>query len=110
MTILIAFHGSHYRTFKHFYQMLLSAHRSEFPNLVSYQRFVELMPQALVPLCGCLRSRRGENTGIAFVDSTALPVCGNKRISPQSRFPRGRRPGTNDDGLVLRVQTAPHHQ
>ena len=80
MTILIAFHRSDFRTFKHFYLMLREQHRAEFPDLVSYQRFVELMPSVLGLLCAYLQSRFGPCTGIGFVDSTALAVCGNKRI------------------------------
>ena len=86
MTILIAFQGSSYRTFKHFYLMLLWRHRADFPHLVSYQRFVELMPSALVPLCAYLKTRYGTSTGIAFVDSTALAVCKNKRIDRHRVF------------------------
>ena len=86
MTILIAFHSSQFRTFKHYYHNLLREHRGDFPGLVSYERFVELMPRALVPLCAYLKSRRGRNTGIAFVDSTAIAVCGNKRISRNRVF------------------------
>ena len=45
MTILIHFHQSHYRTFKAYYiehvQVYLA---SEFPHLVSYTRFVALIP------------------------------------------------------------------
>ena len=86
MTILIAFHRSDFRTFKHFYTMLHKQHRAEFPDLVSYQRFVEIMPSVLALLCGYLRSRFGKCTGIAFIDSTALAVCGNKRISRNQVF------------------------
>jgi hypothetical protein len=86
MTILIAFHRSDFRTFKHFYTMLKERHIAEFPNLVSYQRFVELMPSVLLLLCGYLHSRFGKCTGIAFIDSTALAVCGNKRISRNRVF------------------------
>ena len=51
MTILILFHQSHYRTFKAYYTEYVHRHlQSEFPTLVSYQRFVELMPTILVPL------------------------------------------------------------
>ena len=50
MTILILFHQSHYRTFKAYDPDYVQRHvRSEFPALVSYQRFVELMPTVLVP-------------------------------------------------------------
>ena len=86
MTIIIAFHGSNFRTFKHFYLMLREKHRAEFPDLVSYQRFVELMPSVLVLLCGYLRSRFGACTGIGFIDSTALAVCGNNRIQRNRVF------------------------
>jgi hypothetical protein len=86
MTILIAFHRSDFRTFKHFYLMLTERHRAEFPDLVSYQRFVELMPSVLALLCAYLQSRFGSCTGIGFIDSTALAVCGNKRIRRNQVF------------------------
>ena len=86
MTIIIAFHRSDFRTFKHFYLMLMERHRAEFPDLVSYQRFVELMPSVLALLCAYLQSRFGSCTGIGFVDSTALAVCGNKRIQRNRVF------------------------
>ena len=52
MTILILFHQSHERNFKAFYINCVSQHLpGEFPALVSYTRFVEFFPSALVPLC-----------------------------------------------------------
>jgi hypothetical protein len=60
--------------------------RPYFPNLVSYNRFVELMPRALVPLCNYLHTRKGRCTGITFVDSTPLAVCHNKRIARHKVF------------------------
>jgi hypothetical protein len=86
MTIVIAFHASNYRDFKHFYLMLLNSHRADFPGLVSYSRFVRRMPTLLLPLCAYLQTRYGKNTGIAFIDSTALAVCGNKRIQRNRVF------------------------
>ena len=45
MTMLICFHQSQYRHFKAFYQLHLCRHgRSEFPDLLSYNRFVALSP------------------------------------------------------------------
>ena len=74
MTIVIAFHGSGFRTFKDFYTRQVLPHwRQAFPMLVSYNRFVELMPWALL-LCCFLHTRRGEITGISFIDST-LSKC-----------------------------------
>jgi hypothetical protein len=51
MTLVVAFHLSNYRTFKHFYQHVQRYWRAEFPGLVSYPRFVALQPYLLVPLC-----------------------------------------------------------
>jgi hypothetical protein len=51
MTIAILFQQSGYRTFKAFYtQHVQVSLRGEFPQLVSYNRFVELAPRVLVPL------------------------------------------------------------
>jgi len=87
MTIIIWFHQSHYRDFKAFYQEYVCQHlRAEFPNLVSYNRFVELMPGTLLPLCVYMYLQRGQVTGIAFVDSTPISVCHNKRIRRHRTF------------------------
>ncbi len=51
MTIVIAFHGSGYRTFKDFYKgKVLPDWREALPNWVSYGRFVELMPWSFMGL------------------------------------------------------------
>ena len=87
MTIIIYFHQSGYRTFKDYYQKeVLKDLKSEFPQLVSYNRFVELMPETLVPLCLYLQSQLGQVTGISFLDSTRLVVCHNKRIQRHQVF------------------------
>jgi len=88
MTILIAFYQSHYRDFKAYYhQQVLKHWRAEFPNLVSYSRFVEYIPSALVPLIMYLRTGcLGKCTGISFIDSTALAVCLNPRVHTHKVF------------------------
>jgi Transposase DDE domain len=87
MTILVWFHASHYRTFKHFYldQMLLHR-RAEFPGLPSYSRFVELIPMTLLPLCAYLQTRKGQPTGLQFIDSLPIRVCHNRRIHSHKVF------------------------
>jgi hypothetical protein len=81
MTILVGFHLSGYRTFKHYYLgQVLRHQRSYFPRLVSYNRFVELLPGTLAPLCCFLVSRFGRCSGISFMDSTKISVCHNRRI------------------------------
>ena len=88
MTILIAFHQSHYRNFKAYYCEHVQQHwHSEFPGLVSYQRFVEFIPSVLVPLYAYLRARcLGRCRGISFIDSTPLRVCHNARIHSHKLF------------------------
>lgn len=87
MTILIHFHQSRYRDFKSFYIGHVSVYlRDEFPQLVSYNRFVELMPRSTLPLYAYLRSRFGEVTGISFIDATGLTVCHNRRINRNKVF------------------------
>ena len=87
MTIVVHFQQSAYRTFKDFYLKEVCKHlRDEFPNLVSYNRFVELMPSALLPLCAFLQTRKGKTAGIAFIDSLPLAVCHNRRIPSHKVF------------------------
>jgi hypothetical protein len=87
MTIIVHFQQSAYRTFKDFYLKEVCKHlRQEFPNLVSYNRFVELMPSALLPLCAFLQTRKGKTAGIAFIDSLPLAVCHNRRIASHKVF------------------------
>jgi transposase len=88
MTILIAFHQSHYRDFKAYYCEQVSKNwYNEFPGLVSYTRFVEYTPSVVIPLIGYLRTRcLGRCSGISFIDSTSLDVCLNQRIHSHKVF------------------------
>lgn len=89
MTICVCFHLSGYRTFKWYYTKLVQKeYRSFFPNLVSYNRFVELMPHAALPLSLFVQctSSRTACTGISFIDSTALDVCDSHRIQQHRVF------------------------
>ena len=87
MTLLIAFHESGYRTFKHFYQKHVCVYWcAEFPNLVSYSRFVQLKKEVLEVLTFYLSAHLGTRSGLSFVDSTRLRVCDNKRISSHRVF------------------------
>ena len=87
MTILIHFHQSHYRDFKAFYTRYVLPHlRSDFPGLVSYSRFVRLIPSVLFPLAAYLETCRGQCNGLSFIDSTKLVVCHNRRIKQHRVF------------------------
>ncbi len=87
MTIMIHFHQSGYRTFKDYYEKHVREYLfTDFPKLVSYNRFVRLMSSSFVPLLFYLLSKKGDCTGISFVDSTPIRVCKNKRIERHRVF------------------------
>lgn len=99
MTILIHFHQSRYRTFKAYYTEHVQVHLAkEFPHLVSYPRFVALIPQMMLPLLAYLQTRYGACTGISFIDSTSLEVCHPKRISGHRVFAVDARRGKTSMG------------
>lgn len=123
MTIITLFHSSSYRNFKAYYtEHIMKYYAGAFPRLVSYQRFVELMPAALVPLCGYLQTRLGRCSGISFIDSTSLKVCHNRRIHSHKVFAECARRGKtsvdwffgfklhlviNDCGALLSIRLTP---
>lgn len=87
MTIVILFHLSHYRTFKDFYHECVIRHlQCYFPELVSYNRFVELQSTVIAPLTAYLLSKQGQETGLYYVDSSPLRVCHNRRIYKHKVF------------------------
>lgn len=88
MTIVIYYHLSGYKCFKYFYlRDILTNYRNFFPNIVSYNRFIELIPRVIIPLYYFLKlTRMGECTGVSYIDSTKISVCHNKRIPSNKVF------------------------
>ena len=70
MTILIMFQFGSFRNFKHYYMFFIRQHlKSDFPNAVSYNRFVELESRVFFQMMFFLNlSAFGRCTGISFVD------------------------------------------
>jgi hypothetical protein len=79
MTIIIAFHLFGFRNFKVYYLYLQQFHSRDFRTLVSYNRFIELIPRALVPLFFFTQNLPKKQTGHYFIDSTPIKVCHIKR-------------------------------
>lgn len=99
MTIVVLFHLSHYRTFKDFYlDCLWSRYKREFPRLVSYTRFLELMPYAALPLYILTNNLKGKLTDKYYIDSTKLQVCDNLRIRGHKVFKGIARRGKTSTG------------
>ena len=88
MVIMILFHNSGYRCLKHFYlEHVCRRLRHLFPEVVSYNRFVELEKDVAVPLALFIKKvLLGKCTGISFVDSTPLRVYKNQRIHIHKTF------------------------
>ncbi|WDE11274.1 IS982 family transposase [Thalassomonas haliotis] len=87
MTIIIAFHTSNHRNFKNYYKGFVSQfYRSHFPVLLSYIRFLEMMPKAIAPLSSYFTTIKEEATGSEFIDSTSIKVCHNLRIPRHKTF------------------------
>lgn len=94
ITIVIYFSFSGYKTFKDYYVRYVQVYlKSYFPNLYSYNRFIQLMADLKVAmktlsLIVTIRSRKNENSlpEVHYVDSYPLNVCHNKRISSHKVF------------------------
>lgn len=88
MTVLLLFQLSGSRSFKAFYRN----HAKEkyflslFPKLPSYSRLVEIQGKVLIPMCLFGKWLAKCSDGVAFIDSTPIKVCHNKRISMHKVF------------------------
>jgi hypothetical protein len=79
MTILLCFHLGDFKSFKSYYKFLIKYHKSEFPNLVSYTRIVELKSSCAIPLLVLFEVISASCDGESYIDSTHLPICHIKR-------------------------------
>jgi hypothetical protein len=87
MTIVVSFHVLHDRDFKN-YSLIYVTHvyKDDFPNLLSYTRFLEMIPRVAVPMCAYFTSLKGKPTGFEFIDPTSIKVCHNIRIPRHKTF------------------------
>jgi len=86
-TIVVLFHTMRGRQFKEFYRGTVCRFMiSEFPQQLSYTRFVALMPRCAVVLAALFQTLKGTCTGISIADSTPLAVCHNLRIQRHRVF------------------------
>ena len=86
-TILVLFQEIKWRTFKDYYNDFVCVYwKHHFKKLPSYNRFVELMEQAMLPLSLFILANGGEQTGIYYIDSSKLPVCHNLRAKRHKVF------------------------
>lgn len=87
MTIFIWFHASGYKNFKQYYSEHVCKHlRTEFPDLISYSRFIQLMPRLVMPMAMFLKRSFAKCSGISIIDSTSINICHNRRIMRNKVF------------------------
>lgn len=86
--IMILFHDFSYRCLKYFYLEEICKHkRPLFPQVVSYNRFVELEKEVAISLALFIKKvLMDKYTEISFVYSTPLRVCRNQRIHIHKTF------------------------
>ncbi len=105
MTILILFQSSRFRDFKNYYNNFLSTfYKKEFPNLPSYNRFIEIMKRVIFHLILFAQIRSGKRTGIYYIDSTCLPVCHIKRSRRHKTFDEIAKYGRTSVGWFFRLK------
>jgi len=82
-----AAHSSGFKYLKSFHHGFAEPQlRGYFPGMPCYEHFVALQKSVFVPLVFFLHSHLGTRTGLYYIDSTALPVCDNHRISRHKVF------------------------
>ena len=100
MTIVVYFHLSNHKTFKWYYKNHICVTLKEyFPRALSYNRFVEVMQETIVPLTVYLMKYRcGKCSSISFLDSTSIDVCHNRHIHSHKVFRNIARRGKTTTG------------
>ena len=99
LVIMVMFQVSGYKNFKNYYNGYLRlVHKQDFPTLISYERFVQLIPRLLLPFAIMLHALFGEKTGHYIVDSTALKVCHLRRTTRHKVFAGLARKGKTSMG------------
>jgi len=113
MTILVMFQMVRFRDFKTFYCGFLQIYWQQyFPNLPSYQRFIEIMKEVIFPLTLFTQFHSGKRTGIYYMDSSCLPVCHLKRQRRHQVFNEVAEFGRTSVGWFfgLKVHLVTNHQ
>lgn len=88
MTILLLSLFRTFRNFKHYYIYCIHEHmKRDFPNVVSYNIFVELEQRIFFKLVFFLKLFAfGRCTDISFINSTIIPICHKRHNGMVSRI------------------------
>ena len=89
MTLIVFYQQSGYKCFQYYYQEMVYKNMLDyFPELVTYKRFLSVIPCCLDQLYmfAQWQATQSKKTGIYYVDSKRLPVCHNRRIHNHKVF------------------------
>jgi Transposase DDE domain len=88
MTIVVYYHYSGFKCFKHYYQTMIQGFiRDAFSATVSYNRFIELKQKLIIPLWLFIKLHSMDKcNGISIIDSFALKACHTRRESSHRLF------------------------
>lgn len=100
-TIALYFYLSPCKDFKNYYLYFLPAKYSNYFQLVSYSRIIQLWPGMMLPLAILIHQLKGDQTGIYFIDSTKLQICHNKRTSTNRVFGKKAKIGKSSYGWFM---------
>ena len=102
MTIMIMYHTSHAKNFKYFYKTCIEyIHKDDFPNALSYRRFMGLIPQLFALFNIFLHMLFDKETGAYFIDATAIKVCHNKKRYRNKTFKDLAKQGKSSMGFFM---------
>jgi hypothetical protein len=86
IAIIVYYHESGYKTFKDYYTRSTGL-KLAFPNMPTYNRFLELQQLAITPLAFFTKLLSQEQCdGTSFIDSFSLEVSHPKRVSSHKTF------------------------
>lgn len=89
LTILVFYQCSGYKCFQYYYQELVATQlKTYFPQQITYERFVALLPRLLPGLYVFLKWQTllSRHSNQYFIDSKKLVVCDNRRIHNHKVF------------------------
>ena len=74
--IVVLYHLEGFKNFKYYYKYAVEIkYKSLFKEVLCYNRFIQIIPNLLLPLSRLLQSLVGEARGIYFLDTTKPSIC-----------------------------------
>ena len=80
LLIVVLYHMEAFKNFKYYCKYAVEIkYKSLFKEAPCYDRFIQIMPNLLLPLSRLLQFLFGEARGIYFLDTTKLSTCHSMR-------------------------------